>query len=138
MGALADDWRRRGQEAYLRGARLTWKNYQVLSAEWEHEHCDFCLVKFLDPRYSAACREALLRDRDSLRSAGYTNLMGSDLKRGAHWICEECFGDFGDEFGWEVVPTDPDAWPYEGPEPARRPTSSDVVGPPRRRLERPQ
>jgi carboxylate-amine ligase len=39
MGASPHDWRRLGQEDYLRGAKLTWKNYQVLSAEWEHEHC---------------------------------------------------------------------------------------------------
>lgn len=45
-----------------------------------HEHCEFC-------------REKALTDK-----AG-TFYCTEDMD---HWICEECFRDFGDKFGWQV------------------------------------
>jgi hypothetical protein len=46
-----------GQEQYLPGVTLTWKRYQALRADWEHEHCVFCFHKFLDPTYSPSHAE---------------------------------------------------------------------------------
>ncbi len=137
MGAAPDDWRRMGQEKYLAGAQLTWKNYQALSAQWEHEHCTLCQRKFLDPHYSEASRAALAEQPDANRSAGYTTLADGKLKNGQLWVCEECFADFRDEFALTVVETDPDAWPYDGPEPEPRPTSADYRRPEGRVMKRP-
>jgi len=124
-----------GQEKYLTGAHLTWRNYQALSAEWEHEHCDFCQRTFLDPHYSEVSRETLAAKPDTQLSAGYTTIADAELKDGELWVCKECFDDFQDEFGWTVVQTDSDGWPYHGPERDRRPTSADYK-PPRAELVR--
>lgn len=79
----SDDWRRLGQEKYLTGVKLIFQNYFLYSSEWDHDHCAFCGAKF--------------------------SMNEGDLKRGYsttdsyHWICEECFQDFKDEFNWEVL-----------------------------------
>ena len=125
MPAPPDDWRRRGQENYLRDARLTWKHYQALSADWEHEHCEFCFQKFLDPNYSPVHADTLRQHPDQQVAAGYTNLEDDARAPGRWWICEQCFADFRDEFGWVIVDSDPDAWPYPGPEPEHRPTAAN-------------
>jgi hypothetical protein len=132
-----------GQESYLRGAALTWKNYRALSPEWEHEHCEFCFHKFLDPHYSPLHAQALSQEPENHSSAGYTNVEAPEVPAGKWWICETCFEHFRDEFGWSVVATDSDAWPYSTPEPKHRPTADDydasrlVEGPNGRWLNRP-
>src|SRR4051794_8122243 len=44
---------------------------------------------------------------------GYTNVRAGDEPSGRHWVCRECFEDFRPEFGWQVVESDPGAWPYD-------------------------
>ncbi len=117
----SDDWRRMGQESYLLGATLTWKRYQPRRPNWEHEHCDFCLRKFLDPNYGPSHVKMLRDNPDISAVAGYTNLRDSERPAGEWWICEECFGEFADELQWTTVETDPDAWPYEPPTPSPTP-----------------
>ncbi|HEU4973836.1 MAG TPA: hypothetical protein VFT50_02010 [Baekduia sp.] len=138
MPAAPDDWRRQGQEDYLRGARLTWKRYQALSAQWEHEHCEFCWQKFLDAEYSPEHRRALEERSDDIEPAGYTNLAAGDVPAGKWWICKRCFEDFADEIEWVVVESDPDAWPYGAHEPDQRPTAEDYVPPEGQWLPRPE
>jgi hypothetical protein len=138
MGVAQDDWRRRGQE-HLRDVRLTWKRYQALSAQWEHEHCALCWHKFLDPNYAETHRQALQDEPDKHSAGGYTNLGDEEGQiPGKWWICGRCFEDFAAEFGWVVVETDADAWPYAGPEPQPRPTGADYTPPQNRWLPRPQ
>jgi hypothetical protein len=127
-----------GQENYLRGATLTWKNYQALSAEWEHEHCEFCFHKFLDPNYSPAHAQALRDHPEKQDSAGYTNLEDPGRPAGKWWICERCFADFEEEFGWNMIQTDPAAWPYPGVEPKLRPLAADFERPEGPWLTRPE
>ena len=129
MGATPDDWRRRGQEPFLQGARLTLKRYQALTAQWEHEHCAFCWHKFLDPSYAESHRRALEQQPGEHSAEGYTTLKSDTVKAGEWWICKRCFEDFKVEFGWVVSETDPKAWPYEQPEPDRRPTAADYTPP---------
>jgi hypothetical protein len=112
----ADDWRRGGQEKYLLGATLTWRRYQALRKTWEHEHCEFCWAKFLDANFSRAAAEALAADPELL-AEGYTEAPGGSLPPGEHWICRPCFEDFREEFGWTVVASDPNEWPYGPREP---------------------
>jgi hypothetical protein len=78
----SDDWRRNGQE-FLKGVKLIAQDYFLYSSDWDHDHCSFCGAKF--------------------------SMNEGDLKRGYsttdsyHWICEECFQDFKEEFDWEVI-----------------------------------
>jgi hypothetical protein len=132
--ADAADSRRAGQEAYLLGATLTLRRYQAPSGNWEHEHCAFCWATFLDENYSEAS-SASLREDPALLGEGYTNEHSDRASAGEHWICPACFEDFREDFAWTVTSADPDAWPYDTPEPHPRPTSADfdpkrpIVGP---------
>lgn len=64
------------------GAHLTRKPYAAPSAEWDHDHCEFCAAKF------SAAPEDL--------HAGYATANDE------HWICPTCFTDFVDVFQWTV------------------------------------
>jgi hypothetical protein len=124
----ADDWRRTGQEEYLTGVRLTWKRFQAYSGNWDHEHCEFCWKKFLDENYAPWMREALSSPSPEHTGFGFTNLRDDHHPAGRHWICRDCFDEFLPEFGWAVEKSDPEAWPYDPPEPDPRPTAADFDG----------
>ena len=74
------DWRLNGQEAYLQGVKLCFREYDISR---EHDHCKFCWDKFSG-------------DEDSLH-AGYVT------EDGKRWICPACFNDFKEMFAWTVV-----------------------------------
>ncbi|MBO7464240.1 MAG: hypothetical protein J6T56_00110 [Bacteroidales bacterium] len=76
-----DDWRRQGQETYLKGITLFHKSYHSQGKEWDHDHCEFCGEKFSETG-------------DGLKD-GYATADNY------HWICNACFNDFKEEFGWK-------------------------------------
>lgn len=47
---LEDDWRLQGQESYLNGKTLYWRNYSEKSQLNDHDHCDFCTDEISDYR----------------------------------------------------------------------------------------
>ncbi len=77
-----DDWRRQGQENYLKGLKLVFKDYYKYDEKWDHDHCEFCGNRF--------------------------SLFEGDLKKGYttlddyHRICTDCFNDFKVEFDWTL------------------------------------
>ena len=83
------DWRLQGQERYLKGVSLARQTYRKYRQDWDHDHCEFCGVKFSESR--------------------------SDLNVGFattdcyHWICDNCYEDFKAMFQWTLVdaPCDP-------------------------------
>ena len=80
------DWRLFGQEKYLKGVTLVHRRYRQYAPNpnWDHDHCSFCWASF----------DA--EDPESLPQ-GYAT------EDDYHWICEKCFEDFKDLFGWEVI-----------------------------------
>jgi hypothetical protein len=94
MSASRSDWRLTNQEQYLQGATLVRKPYRAYSDTWEHDHCEFCLAKFV---------EAGSESQPDARIEGYATT--ADHPKGAdyHWICPACFDDFAEMFGWRVV-----------------------------------
>lgn len=120
-----DDWRRTGQEDYLSDLRLTWRRFQAYSGSWDHEHCEFCWKKFVDEDYAPWMRAVLQSDSPEHAGFGYTNLRHEEVPAGRFWICRECFDDFASEFRWRLEQRDPEAWPYDPPEPQPRPTAAD-------------
>ncbi len=80
-----DDWRLTGQEKYLSSVTLEWADWQPSRPEWDHDHCEFCFAKFAGPELP-----------DTLH-AGFTT---SDRYR---WVCQQCFADFHERFGWRVA-----------------------------------
>lgn len=79
---LSDDWRRHGQEKYLKGAKLITRDYHPYKPDWEHDHCAFCGETF-------STHEGDIKQ-------GYSTM------NSYHWICNQCFDDFKDEFEWQV------------------------------------
>ena len=79
------DWRLQGQERYLKGASLERLRYSPPRPDWDHDHCEFCGVKFADERVS-----------DSLHEGFAT----ADRSR---WICSTCFEDFRVRFDWSLL-----------------------------------
>lgn len=76
------DWRLlRGQYKYLHRVILFSRSYQSNNALNDHDHCEFCMVKF--------------------------GKGSSDLKQGyctedrKIWICPRCYDDFKNLFEWE-------------------------------------
>ncbi len=78
-----------GQEKYLSGARFRFRRYRQVSPEWDHDHCEFCLRKFEEAP-----------DENSLAEGWATPYMQSDVS--FRWICDVCFTDFREEFGFAV------------------------------------
>lgn len=76
------DWRLQGQQRDLMGAHLTWHVYPSPGVRRTGHQCEFCWKKF-----KADGGELV---------GGYTT---DDEKR---WICEMCYWDFQDRFGWHV------------------------------------
>lgn len=83
---MADpDWRlRQGQEKYLTGITVVHRRWSQTRPRWNHDHCEFCWATFA--AYDGA---------DVLHE-GWTTL---DEYR---WICDQCFNDFHERFGWLV------------------------------------
>ena len=103
MVPAPDDWRRMRQEDYLTGLAFTLTDYKVYSANWDHDHCEFCFKKFLDPSYADWMRDALAKPSDDHAGSGYANVAAGDTPSARYWVCRECFDDFRPEFGWELV-----------------------------------
>ena len=78
------DWRRLGQDRYLKGVTLYWKQYAQDREELDHDHCEFCGAKFM------------VSGGPEILTAGYAT---DDNYR---WIGRQCFEDFRDEFEWTV------------------------------------
>lgn len=75
-----DDWRRQGQELFLKGKKLILREYYSFRPGWDHDHCEFCGVKFSQQGVK----------------------IGYSTEDGYHWICQSCFSDFRDEFNWQI------------------------------------
>jgi hypothetical protein len=52
--------------------------------DWDHDHCEFCFAKFASI------------DGPDILHEGWTTV---DEYR---WICDTCFQDFRDRFGWQI------------------------------------
>ena len=76
-----------GQEKYLQGATLVHCRYRKYAKNptWDHDHCEFCWAKFMT------------EDLPDVLHQGYAT---QDYYR---WVCEQCFADFRDRFGWQVI-----------------------------------
>lgn len=93
--AMADDWRVMGQERRLAGATFVRKPYRVWTETWEHDHCEMCARKFVE---SDSTRE----DSETV-TAGFAAVgRGPKGEDDYYWVCDECFDDFRDRFGWKV------------------------------------
>jgi hypothetical protein len=103
MPAGPTDWRQTGQERWLpRGTTFARRPYRALDDAHEHDHCEFCWAKFLDPSFSDAPRRMLEEDPSAV-AEGYVAVGTEPQGADDHWVCATCFGDFATELGWVIV-----------------------------------
>lgn len=79
---MQNDWRLANQMNYLYRVSLKKVVFRASDTN-DHEHCEFCWVKFGEGKES--------------KKSGYCTLDGY------HWICNECFQDFKELFEWNLV-----------------------------------
>ena len=84
----SSDWRLQGQEKYLQDKTLQFKKYSDRTTKTDHDHCEFCSVKFSD---------TIAEDLKE----GYATL--DDYR----WICKSCYNDFKDFFNFKLLEGDP-------------------------------
>jgi hypothetical protein len=107
-GELADeplaesDWRLTGQERSLAGAEWVRKRYHAASEAWEHDHCEFCWAKLMDPDFSPEHRR-FIAEHPEVRTEGYATTAAHPDGADSHWVCEACFSDLAGRFGWRLV-----------------------------------
>lgn len=81
---MESDWRLfREQEKYLKGATLVKRSYSSNNPLNDHDHCEFCMVKFG-------------KSTDALNH-------GYSTEDGNIWICQQCYDDFKKKFGWTII-----------------------------------
>lgn len=83
----AGDWRLSGQDKYLTGATLKRRTYtrnEHIDSRWDDDFCEFCKTEFMADNFP------------DVLHVGYATLYDY------HWICEDCFRDFNERFGWKV------------------------------------
>jgi hypothetical protein len=82
-----------GQERLLPPETVRFASVTGRSASSDHDHCEFCSVKFMDRESSTepALTEEYTTTTEHVHGAGY------------HWVCVECATDFAEGFGWILV-----------------------------------
>jgi hypothetical protein len=91
MPDISEDPRLSEQEDYfegLMGVTLHKRTYFLWQQDWDHDHCEFCSARFVVSGDKTASPEAL--------TAGWTT---DDEYQ---WICDGCFRDFHEHFGWTI------------------------------------
>lgn len=85
MSPDPNDWRLAVQHDYLKGLAWSWKRYRKPRPEWDHDHCEFCWAKFMEPGTAEMLNEGYASSDDY------------------YWVCRPCFDDFREMFGWTVT-----------------------------------
>ena len=73
-----------------------WLPFRAADVKWEHEHCEFCWAKFMDPTYSDEHRQHIAQNPEIL-TEGYTTDEEGGPSRSDCWICPKCFDDFREQ-----------------------------------------
>ena len=71
------DSRITNQDKYLHGRTMKKYTFEK-QGNWDHEHCAFCWTTIIP------------------------GMQEHTTEDGAYWVCETCFEDFKDKFGWKL------------------------------------
>ena len=81
---------------------LARKTYRAPS---DHDHCEFCWAKFVDPARSEA-HARMVRDDPEILTEGFAVIGGGpNGENDYRWICKECADDFREHFEWRIIET---------------------------------
>lgn len=69
------------------GVTLVGRRYRQnpCNPDWDHDHCEFCGANFMLPQFPDTLHEGYATEDDY------------------RWVCERCFHNFVDQFGWTVI-----------------------------------
>jgi hypothetical protein len=84
MSPDSNDWRLAVQHDQLKDIAWTWKLYRQPRPEWDHDHCEFCWTKFMEPGTPETFGEGYASSNDH------------------YWVCRQCFDDFRGMFRWTL------------------------------------
>ena len=73
-----------GEVSYYSDCVWSFKTWTITREGWDHDHCEFCLIKITDLDISDSLKEGWTNQDEGL------------------WICESCFEDFKDKYQWKV------------------------------------
>ncbi len=82
------DWRADNAKA-LSGAIFAWRRYRPPRPDWDHDHCEGCMAKFMDAELPDVLREGYASNLRFENRPGYFS-----------WVCQQCFRDLKEELGW--------------------------------------
>ena len=100
------DWRwQPGQGSRVTGRTLRHHRYRTFSPTWDHDHCNFCWQKFMDPSDPANKPEWFASGE--IAAVGYGTIAFDDRPDDYYWVCESCFEDFDPFFHWKVLEGEP-------------------------------
>lgn len=82
------------------GTAFVLKPYRRYSDSWDHDHCEFCMARFIEPGTEAEWEG----DTHVQVTRGYA--ITEEHPKGAdyYWVCKPCFDQFAAEYGFRVVP----------------------------------
>lgn len=66
-------------------AKLKWRAWKMPKPTWDHDHCEFCWAKFMEPG-----------NPDTLPEGYWVEAQDA-------WICKECFEKRRGDHHWVVV-----------------------------------
>jgi hypothetical protein len=107
-----DDWRLTNEEDWMHGAKLQRGRFTRPTPDWDHEHCRLCFAKFMEEPGEDVLHEGFVMtysDRGGEMPAieertfvheGFTSVRSPTDET---WICEQCFEDSKEYFGWSVT-----------------------------------
>ena len=87
MAIEPNDWRLSTPKDYLKGRAWIRKPYRKYREGWDHDHCEFCWAKFMEPGTPDTLHE------------------GYSTRDDYWWVCSQCFDDFRELFGWTIAAT---------------------------------
>jgi hypothetical protein len=93
LSQMTKDWRLQHLETqpFLREVTFVRKLYKAYSAEWDHDHCVACWMKFMEPGIEGPdiIHEGYATTAEFVRGADY------------EWVCPECFSLFREAMAWK-------------------------------------
>ena len=89
----------------MHGAELHFREYRAPTEDWDHAHCSLCWTKLTDLSEGYVLEDDMPRP---VRPVDERTTYDEELRVVAsptkeEWICQTCFDDFRDYFGWRVV-----------------------------------
>jgi hypothetical protein len=78
-------------DEYFKGGTWHRRPYFLWSAEWDHDHCQFCSAPF-----EVAGSQAALSRKGGAQSHGWAS------EDEYHWVCDSCFAELRELHGWRT------------------------------------